>query len=169
MPEIDGAGEAYLRFREVFGGVPLQFRKRYRLARGPVDEVGDHDGEQLPFGPGREPVTVMAAWEQLTRRFDWDEPLHQAEAVDGFAGIVGEGVAAHTTALYIDEGTLLVQCDSTAWATQLRMMRSRILTELGDRYPRAGIEAVRFLNPAGPRWQHGRRSTPGRGPRDTYG
>ena len=39
---------------------------------------------------------------------------------------------------------LHVRCDSTAWATQLRLMRTQIVTEIASRFPGAGIETIRF-------------------------
>ena len=64
---------------------------------------------------------------------------------------------------------LAVRCDSTAWATQLRLMRTQITTEIANRFPDAGIQSVRFDGPNAPTWKRGPRSIPGRGPRDTYG
>jgi len=83
--------------------------------------------------------------------------------------LVGAETAEHSTPLSIEDGVLAVQCDSTAWATQLRLMRSHITTTIANRYPDAGIHSVRFDGPNAPSWKRGPRSIPGRGPRDTYG
>jgi predicted nucleic acid-binding Zn ribbon protein len=64
---------------------------------------------------------------------------------------------------------LVVRCESTAWATQLRMMRSELLVRIGERFPGADIQSIRFQGPDAPSWKRGPRSIPGRGPRDTYG
>jgi predicted nucleic acid-binding Zn ribbon protein len=69
----------------------------------------------------------------------------------------------------IEDGVLAVRCDSTAWATQLRLMRTKVTTEIALKFPDAGIESVRFDGPNAPSWKRGPRSIPGRGPRDTYG
>jgi predicted nucleic acid-binding Zn ribbon protein len=83
--------------------------------------------------------------------------------------IVGEETAAHSEPVSIEDGVLSIRCDSTAWATQLRLMRSQVTTTIAERYPEAGIESVRFEGPNAPSWKRGPRSIPGRGPRDTYG
>ena len=64
---------------------------------------------------------------------------------------------------------LQVRCESTAWATQLRLMRTQLVTEIGSRFPEAAVETIRFQGPDAPTWKRGPRSIPGRGPRDTYG
>ncbi|MGB3414513.1 MAG: DciA family protein, partial [Microbacteriaceae bacterium] len=58
---------------------------------------------------------------------------------------------------------------STAWATQLRMMRGKILAEIQEKYPDAGVQHLRFNQPSAPSWKKGYRTVAGRGPRDTYG
>jgi predicted nucleic acid-binding Zn ribbon protein len=67
------------------------------------------------------------------------------------------------------DGVLLVRCDSTAWATQLSLMRTQISDRIAKDFPDAGVESLRFLGPNTPSWNHGRRTVAGRGPRDTYG
>jgi predicted nucleic acid-binding Zn ribbon protein len=64
---------------------------------------------------------------------------------------------------------MVLRADSTAWATQVRLMTAtiaeRIDQELGD----GRNTEVTILGPTAPSWKHGMRSVPGRGPRDTYG
>ena len=69
----------------------------------------------------------------------------------------------------IEGGMLQVRCESTAWATQLRLMRAELLAAILERHPGAGVETIRFQGPDAPTWKKGPRSVPGRGPRDTYG
>jgi predicted nucleic acid-binding Zn ribbon protein len=107
--------------------------------------------------------------EHLTSTMGWDSPLARAELLAGWPAIVGTDTAAHASPIGIEDGLLTVRCDSTAWATQLRVMGSRITTEIATRFPAAGIESVKFLGPDTPSWKRGPRAIPGRGPRDTYG
>ena len=155
----------YLHFKEVFGGRRSSFRRR--LAESVI--TGDDTAEAQPFGPGRDPVSFSAAFGAMGRSLGWQAPLAQAELLVSWSEIVGPETAAHSRPLHVDGSTLVVQCDSTAWATQLRRMRGRILGEIAEREPDAAVEELRFLNPGAPSWKHGRRSVPGRGPRDTYG
>jgi predicted nucleic acid-binding Zn ribbon protein len=87
-----------------------------------------------------------------------------------WAQIVGPDLAAHTTPEALNEGELIVSADSTAWATQLRLLAAelvrRLNTELGD-------GAVRRVQVRGPGSQPRRpgqwRVKGSRGDRDTYG
>jgi predicted nucleic acid-binding Zn ribbon protein len=99
----------------------------------------------------------------------WESPIARAELIASWAQIVGPETAAHATPLGIEDGVLTVQCDSTAWAQQLRLMSATVLNSIAERFPAAGIETTRFLAPHAPSWKHGPKAIPGRGPRDTYG
>lgn len=83
--------------------------------------------------------------------------------------IVGPEVADHCAPVSLNEGELLVEAESTAWATQIRMLAPQLLkrinAEVGDRT----VIRIRARGPAGPSWKFGYRHVSGRGPRDTYG
>jgi predicted nucleic acid-binding Zn ribbon protein len=83
--------------------------------------------------------------------------------------LVGPEIAAHCTPESFTDTTLHVRCDSTAWATQLRLLSISLLdkfrTELGD----GVVTSIQVLGPAAPNWRKGGRTVNGRGPRDTYG
>ena len=150
------------RFRRVFGDRGATSKDaRTRAKREP--------GSSAPFGTGRDPRGIAEIVDALTARLGWNSSLARSELLDSWADLVGEETAAHSTPAGIDEGVLTVSCDSTAWATQLRLMRSQIVSRIVERYPDAGIDALRFNGPGVPSWKRGPRSVPGRGPRDTYG
>jgi predicted nucleic acid-binding Zn ribbon protein len=46
--------------------------------------------------------------------------------------LVGEGVAAHVRPLKLDEGTLIVDVDDPAWATQMKFLESDLLSRLRE-------------------------------------
>jgi len=152
----------YLRFREVFGNPAT----RSATAR---KRNTKKEGASVPFAPGRDPHGLGDVIDGLAARMGWTSPLARSELLASWSEIVGAETAEHSTPAGIEEGVLTVQCDSTAWATQLRIMRSQITTTIALRYPDAGIQSVRFEGPNAPSWKRGPRSIPGRGPRDTYG
>ncbi|MEO7349607.1 MAG: DciA family protein [Terrimesophilobacter sp.] len=150
------------RFRRIFGDrarTSADARKRSVVA----------PGASTPFGGGRDPRGIAEVMDALTTKLGWTSPLARSELLDSWADLAGEETAAHSSPVGIVEGVLTVSCDSTAWATQLRLMRSQILTRIAQRFPDAGIQSVRFEGPGVPSWKKGPRSIPGRGPRDTYG
>lgn len=152
----------YLRFKKVFGdSTARSYAGRKRATREP--------GASVPFGRGRDPHGLDEVMGALTSSMGWNSPLAQSELMNSWTELAGEDTARHSSPVGIVDGMLTVQCESTAWATQLRLMRNVILTHITQRFPDAGIEAIRFQGPDVPSWKRGPRSIPGRGPRDTYG
>jgi predicted nucleic acid-binding Zn ribbon protein len=151
----------YLRFRSVFGDPNARRATLKRKTAKPATTV--------PFGDGRDPHALGDVIDALSQRMGWTSPLARGELLAHWPELVGEETAAHAVPVGIEDGVLAVRCDSTAWATQLRLMRAKVTTEIARRFPEAGIESVRFEGPNAPSWKRGPRSIPGRGPRDTYG
>jgi predicted nucleic acid-binding Zn ribbon protein len=152
----------YLRFRKIFGnGASRSSDARKRSTRRP--------GASSPFDVGRDPENLASAVDALTRNLGWNSPLAQSDLLASWREIAGAETAEHSTPIGIENGVLTVRCDSTAWATQLRLMRVHLMTKIASGYPDAGIDSVRFEGPGAPSWKRGLRSIPGRGPRDTYG
>ena len=69
-----------------------------------------------------------------------------------------------------DDGVLTVRADSTAWATQVRLLVPTLLRRLAEEVGRGTVTKVVVRGPAAPSWRRGPRVAPGgQGPRDTYG
>lgn len=86
-----------------------------------------------------------------------------------WAELVGPDIAAHATPVSLVDGELLVQAESTAWATQLRLLSAGMIRKINAEIGRGTVTRIRTAGPAGPSWRFGNRHVPGRGPRDTYG
>lgn len=168
MTEFSESTLVWLRCKEVFGGHKIP-RRLLRSLGDSTPEAAKSEEENLPFGPKRDPQSSGSVLSQLFAQFAWQTPLAQARVIDDWAEFAGSRVAAHAEPLYVDEGVLLVQCDSTAWATQLRSIRGELLGRIRAAVPEVELTDIKFLNPGAPSWRHGNRSVPGRGPRDTYG
>lgn len=123
----------------------------------------------MPFGAGREPHQLGSVVDNWTTAMGWTSPLAQSDLIAAWREIAGTETAEHTTPTGIEDGVLRISCDSTAWATQLRIMRTEITTRIAQRYPEAGVQSIQFNGPNTPSWKRGSRSVQGRGPRDTYG
>jgi len=153
----------YLRMRALFGDPGKRSPDARKRAKN------KKDGASVPFGVGRDPRGIDEILDGLTSRLGWNSSLAKAELLASWSELVGAETALHSEPVAIDEGILTVRCDSTAWATQLRLMRGQITTSIAVRFPDAGIQSVKFDGPNAPSWKRGTRSIPGRGPRDTYG
>lgn len=161
-PTESEASAVYRRLRRVFGDPTMRSTDaRKRATRIP--------GDSTPFGVGRDPSGLGDVLDAVTHTLGWTSPLARGELLTAWPELVGVDIAAHSEPVGIDDGVLTIQCDSTAWATQLRIMRAEILTTILRRYPDAEVSSIRFSGPGAPSWKRGPRSVPGRGPRDTYG
>ena len=47
-----------------------------------------------------------------------------------WASVVGHQIADHATATALNDGVLTVAAESTAWATQLRMIQAQLLAKI---------------------------------------
>ncbi|HWH26495.1 MAG TPA: DciA family protein [Pseudolysinimonas sp.] len=161
--EIPEHVAVYQRIRAAFGDPALRSGDARRRQKNSRDETS------VPYGKGREPRGIDDVLQKLTSNMGWNSPLARAELLGSWSAIVGDETAGHTEPVGVDHGVLTVRCDSTAWAQQLRLMRTQITTRIAERFGDAGIESIKFLGPDAPSWKRGPRAIPGRGPRDTYG
>jgi predicted nucleic acid-binding Zn ribbon protein len=130
-------------------------------------------------GPGRrrvrrdDPEPLNAAIADLMRARGWREAAAGGSVAGRWAEIVGLDLAAHTRPGSLAEGELTVTADSTAWATQVRLLAAHLVRRLNDELDDGSVQRVRVRGPAGaagPARRPGEwRVRGGRGPRDTYG
>ncbi len=83
--------------------------------------------------------------------------------------MVGAQIAEHATPAALNDGVLSVTAESTAWATQLRLMQAQLLAKIAAAVGNGVVTSLKITGPAAPSWRKGPRHIAGRGPRDTYG
>ena len=76
---------------------------------------------------------------------------------------------ARRTRPSLRDGVLTVEAESTAWATQLRMVQAQLLAKIAAAVGDGVVTSLKIVGPAAPTWRKGKCTSPGRGPRDTYG
>ena len=127
-------------------------------------------GPPLRGRPRRDdPQRLGQAIGGLLDQHGWQQRAAIGSVFGRWAEIVGADLAAHTRPDSFADGELAVTADSTAWATQVRLLAPhlvrRLAAELGD----GTVRRVKVRGPAPPR-QRGAWRVPGsRGPGDTYG
>jgi predicted nucleic acid-binding Zn ribbon protein len=123
-------------------------------------------------GPGpdpRDPQLLGTVLARLVKARGWQRPAAEATVFGAWERVVGPDVAKHSRPVRLADGELTVEAESTAWATQLRLLAGSLLQRIAAE---VGHNVVRKLNihgPAAPSWAKGPRRVRGRGPRDTYG
>jgi predicted nucleic acid-binding Zn ribbon protein len=86
-----------------------------------------------------------------------------------WATIVGDDIADHAQPTGLRDGVLNVSAESTAWATQLRIVQAQLLAKIAAAVGDGVVKSLRITGPTAPSWRKGPRHISGRGPRDTYG
>ncbi len=125
--------------------------------------------EERTQTPG-DPTLISNVLNNLIQERDWDSGLAEGTLFATWPQVVGPEIAQHTTPLSTLDGRLLVQCSSTAWATQLNLVGPSLLETIQSSAPGALVESLEFIGPTAPSWKRGMRTiSNGRGPRDTYG
>jgi predicted nucleic acid-binding Zn ribbon protein len=114
-----------------------------------------------------QPLGRLAA--RLAAERGWAKQLAGGQVFGRWARLVGEDVAEHTTPVSLDNGVLTVQAESTAWATQLRLLQRQLLAKIAAGVGDGVVTKLRVQGPSAPSWRFGTRHVSGRGPRDTYG
>lgn len=118
----------------------------------------------------RDPQRVGGVIDRLVAERGWQAPVAVGGVIGRWEQVVGPEVAGHCTAEAFAEGELTVRTDSTAWATQMRLLAPTVLRRIAEELGPGVVERLVVRGPSAPSWRRGPRTAPGgRGPRDTYG
>ncbi|UGY92565.1 DUF721 domain-containing protein [Streptomyces gobiensis] len=140
------------------------YRQKKQARRGGLRSGARRDG--------RDPLPLGAAIERLKTERGWEMPMAVGGVMGRWPQLVGEDLARHCAPRSYDEQerVLTVQCDSTAWATQLRLLAPQLVRRLNDDLGQGSVKLIKVLGPGGPERRYGPLRAPGsQGPGDTYG
>ncbi|GAB3078181.1 hypothetical protein GCM10027053_48170 [Intrasporangium mesophilum] len=138
-------------------------RKRRRAAQTGTALSG-------PDRDGRDPALLGDQLDRLLVDRGWKVDVAVGSVMGRWLEIVGPDIAAHVEPLTFVDGVLTVRADSTAWATQMRLLGSSLLARVEEEIGAGAVTELKVVGPSAPSWSHGgRRSPDSRGPRDTYG
>lgn len=148
--------------------------KRKALGRTPAMRRTSRTGARRRWsgaGPdaGRDPQPLAATLRRWVDQAGVGADLTKAQIFGRWADIVGADIADHCAPVSLVDGELLLQAESTAWATQLRMLAPTVVKRINTEVGPGSVRRIRAQGPTGPSWRFGQRHVPGRGPRDTYG
>jgi len=118
----------------------------------------------------RDPQLLDQAMGRLIANHGWELDLKVQGVFGRWAELVGSEIADHCTPESFADGRLVVRTDSTAWATQLKLLTPTVVRRLNEELGHGTVAVIEVLGPHLPNWTKGRLSSrDGRGPRDTYG
>lgn len=110
-----------------------------------------------------------AAIQRLVADRGWQETTTAAGVLANWDQVVGAEIADHCQPMSLLEGELTLVAESTAWATQLRLLTRTLLRRVREHAGEGVVTTIVVRGPAQPDWRKGPRRVQGRGPRDTYG
>jgi predicted nucleic acid-binding Zn ribbon protein len=119
----------------------------------------------------RDPTTVAEAIVSLVSDRGWQAATSIGRIWGEWASLVGPTLAAHVKPEAFDRSTgrLTLRADSTAWATQVRLLSTQLRKRLQGEIPGSFVTDITVLGPDVAPKQRGALRVKGRGPRDTYG
>ncbi|MFK3982592.1 DUF721 domain-containing protein [Micromonospora sp. NPDC050397] len=123
-------------------------------------------------GPGpdpRDPQLLGTVLARLVKARGWQQPTAEATVFGAWERVVGPDIAKHSRPVKLEEGELTVEAESTAWATQLRLLAGSLLRRIAGEVGHNVVRKLHIHGPTAPSWSRGPRRVRGRGPRDTYG
>lgn len=139
----------------------LRPQRRKKRPRGPyIDDRRTESADPTPVG-------------EVMKRFvaeqGWEKSLSVHQVFTRWPQLVGPEVAQHTEPVSFFDGQVTVQADSTAWATQMRLLAPNVVAKLNQALGDGTVARIEVKGPHTPSWKRGPRTSRGRGPRDTYG
>lgn len=132
--------------------------KNGRSSRSENDQSSEYQDPQL----------LQQSFEELISQRGWREKMKDSDLFVRWSEVVGAEVADHVHPTSFSQGVLTLSAESTAWATQIRLIQEQMRATL----TKEGFEVSDIIvkGPHAPSWRKGGRSVKGgRGPRDTYG
>jgi predicted nucleic acid-binding Zn ribbon protein len=151
------SARAAARARGLRPGLPARTSRR----AGPVRSGSGPDA--------RDPVLFGAALRRLVEERGWQDTTAAAMVLARWDELVGPELAEHCRPASLLEGELVLVAESSAWATQLRLLTRTLQARLTAQVGPGVVTSVVVRGPAQPDWRKGPRRVRGRGPRDTYG
>ena len=134
--------------------------------------IGCTEGTPAILAPAleRDPQLLDSTIGRLISEQGWCTDVRVHGVFSRWDSIVGREVAQHATPESFGDGKLVVRTDSTAWATQMKLLAPTVVRRLNEELGDGTVTVIDVLGPHGPSWKRGPRSVrDGRGPRDTYG
>ena len=145
-------------------------RLRGRAASTGAKAAGKRPSGYSGAGPdSRDPQPLGAVLARLMKVRGWQKQAAEARVFGSWPDVVGAEIAAHCRPVKLEDGELTIEAESTAWATQLRLLTAKLLARMADDVGRSVVSRLNIHGPVAPSWAKGPRRVRGRGPRDTYG
>lgn len=172
-PEIDAAKALLNRMRKL-----AEERGETRVDAARMEKVRKRKASRRGFaaekpesaeGAIRDPRAIGDVVSRLSKARGWNTQVAVGSVLGRWAEIIGADNAKHCQPESFEDTVVVMRCDTTARAAQMRLMSHDILKKFDTELGSGIVTVLKVLGPNAPSWRHGMRSVAGRGPRDTYG
>lgn len=172
-PEIDAAKALLNRMRKLAeerGDSRLDAARMAKVRKRQAARNSFAAGKAAPEeGAARDPRSIGDVVARMSKARGWNTQVAVGSVLGRWDELVGERISQHCKPESFENTVVIVRCDSTSWATQLKLMTHQLLKKFDAELGPGIVTVIRVLGPNAPSWRHGSRSVAGRGPRDTYG
>ncbi|MFD3805224.1 DUF721 domain-containing protein [Streptomyces sp. NPDC058611] len=166
VPEASGVDLA----RQALAAAREQARARGNAAGGGRKRQHQQGLRSGARADGRDPMPLMAALDRLRTERGWEMPMAVAGVMERWPEIVGPDIAAHCEPERYEDRELVVRCDSSAWAAQLKLLAPQLVARLNADLGQGTVRLIKVHGPGGRPKGYGPWRAPGsKGPGDTYG
>lgn len=119
--------------------------------------------------PANDPQPLGSLVGRLLDDRGWEQQAREGTLFGNWPELVGPQIAAHCRPEQLRDGELLIVADTSAWATQLRLLVPKLHARLAAELGSGLISRIRVQGPITPTRHAGPRRFKGRGLRDTFG
>jgi predicted nucleic acid-binding Zn ribbon protein len=140
-----------------------------RIARAARGAAPPPSRRKQPPRRTDEPTLLGDLVKEVIAEEGWTREVNVHQLLARWPALVGPVNAAHSKPEGYSDTVLTVRAESSTWATSLRTIAPQLVAVLNEQLGQGTVTRVVVLGPEAPSWKKGRRSVPGRGPRDTYG
>ena len=139
----DGLDLARAQTRATAGSTPAA-----RAPSEPTDARGPTPRSAASHPDDRDPQLLGAMVDKLVGDQGWELELRVRGVFARWPELVGDEVAAHSTPETFADGKLVVRTDSTAWATQLKLLAPTVLRRLNEELGDGTVTVLEVRRPA---------------------
>lgn len=98
----------------------------------------------------RDPQLMQSLVGRLLTDRGWDRTIAAASVLARWDSLVGAELASRAKPVSLDNGELTLVADSAAWATQIRLLTTRLLSRIDVELGHGVVTSIRVHGPTGP-------------------
>jgi predicted nucleic acid-binding Zn ribbon protein len=130
----------------------------YKFYRSGFKKLKNSDQSNENRERNTDPQSIQSILSEVISNRNWSQGVAEGSLFSDWKMIVGDEIAEHTTPISLVDGKLTIQSSSTAWSTQMRLMKNDLLKTISTTAPGALVEELIFIGPNAPSWKRGLRS-----------